>query len=141
MTDAEIQNTLALADTRLGRAYLLGAKWALADKDPQGPIDCSGFSRWVLWQAGIVVPDGSYNQIKVCTKIPASIQKTPPPLCLGFYEGSGGAVDHVVIARDDVNVIEARGVPYNAVINRPIAKWLAQPGFLGFYAPPGISYA
>ena len=139
--NAEAQNALALADGMLGREYLLGAKWILAMREPFGPIDCSGFSRWVLWQAGIVIPDGSYNQIRVCVKLPASLQKTPPPLSLGFYAKDGENVDHVVIARDDVNVIEARGEPYNAVINRPIERWLQQPGFFGFYSPPGISYA
>jgi cell wall-associated NlpC family hydrolase len=123
----------------LGAPYLLGAKWALGTPASQlrGPVDCSGFARWVLDQAGIALPDGSYNQIKVCTKLAAAAQENPPALSLGFYASDGQNVDHVVISTGTGVVVEARGEPYDCVILRPVSAWLAQPGFIGFYAPPG----
>jgi cell wall-associated NlpC family hydrolase len=128
---------VARAKAQLGKPYLLDAKWEINDENPVGPVDCSGFSKWVLAPCGNTLPDGSYNQIKVCTKLDGAQLTSPPPLCLGFFEQTV-IVDHVIVVQDEENVIEARGEPYNAVINRPIAKWLAQAGFLGFYAPPGL---
>lgn len=125
----------------VGRPYLLGAKWDLGAPVAalRGPIDCSGFSRWVLSLAEIALPDGSYNQIKTCTKLAAALQSNPPPLALGFYQPPDSqSVDHVVVSCGNGVVIEARGAPYDQVILRPAAAWLSQPGFLGFYAPPGL---
>jgi cell wall-associated NlpC family hydrolase len=120
--------------------YVLGAKWPIgtATSSLRGPVDCSGFSRWVLSLAGVTLPDGSYNQIKVCEKLPGSQQTDPPPLSLGFYQSpKGDSVDHVVVSCGNGVVIEARGYPHNQVILRPVSAWTAQPGFLGFYAAPG----
>lgn len=120
----------------LGHSYLLGGKWETGDN---GPIDCSGFALWVLAVAGVTLPEGSYNQIKVCSKLPASLQSDPPALALGFFASDGENVDHVIISMGAGVVIEARGEPYNCVICRPVAAWLAQAGFLGFYCPPGLT--
>lgn len=125
----------------LGCPYQLGAKWTPGAQahDIRGPVDCSGFSRWVLSLDGIEIPDGSYEQIKVCSRLPADQQENPPALSLGFmdpdYDGPA-PVDHVVISTGTGVVIEARGEPYNCVILRPVSRWNAQKGFLGFYAPP-----
>lgn len=123
----------------LGSPYLLGAKWepGTPRANLRGPVDCSGFSRWVLAIAGIQIPDGSYCQIDVCSRLPEDQQSNPPALSLGFYRNPAGTVvDHVVVSVGTGVVIEARGEPYNCVILRPVAAWNAQPGFLGFYAPP-----
>lgn len=134
--------------TLLGTPYHLGAKWdGLSDEEIKGkqhPIDCSGFSRWILGRVSITLPDGSYNQVKVCTRLPAAQQADPPPLSLGFLE-SEGVVDHVVVSMGGGVVIEAHGerqiggvtVPTFQVVLRPASAWLQTPGFLGFYAPPG----
>lgn len=127
----------ALGRAVLGRPYKLGAKWLISSAEPLGPIDCSGFSRWYVYRCrGVIIPEGSYNQIKVCTRLSEDKQKTPPPMSLGFYAHDGKDVDHVVVVFDEENVIEARGVPYEEVIFRPISKWVAQEGFLGFYQIP-----
>lgn len=123
----------------LGSPYLLGAKWAplTPPSSLRGPVDCSGFSRWVLAWDSIYIPDGSYNQIGVCTKLPDDQQSNPPAYSLGFFQSPGSSqVDHVVISTGTGVVIEARGEPYNCVILRPVDVWLNQKGFLGFYAPP-----
>lgn len=119
----------------LGSPYLLGAKWApgAPAASLRGPVDCSGFARWVLALANIEIPDGSYNQIGVCTKLPPEQQANPPALSLGFF---GDPVEHVVISTGTGVVVEARGEPYGCVILRPVSAWNAQTGFLGFYAPP-----
>jgi cell wall-associated NlpC family hydrolase len=129
------------AAAQLGAPYQLGAKWAALDPAPAGPVDCSGFSKWLLSFAGVTLPDGSFNQIKVCSKLPASLQQLPPALALGFFDPQGDPdlVDHVIVSMGAGVVIEARGAPYNCVICRPAAAWLAQIGFLGFYAPPGLT--
>lgn len=115
-------------------------EWDPSDGSPvPGPIDCSGFARWVLAKAGVTLPDGSYNQISVCDKLPAAQQQNPPALALGFFQSPGSPqVDHVVISTGTGVVVEARGDKYQAVIVRPVDVWLAQAGFLGFYAPPGL---
>lgn len=125
----------------LGNPYGFGSKWEIGSLPTFGdPIDCSGFSRYVLNKAGFTLPDGSYDQIKVCTKLPASSQNDPPALCLGFYQSPDSVqVDHVVISCGHGVVIEARGKPYDSVILRPVSAWINQPGFLGFYSPPGYS--
>lgn len=130
------QALISAAET-LGSPYLLGAKWEPGTPcaSLRGPIDCSGFARWVLSLEGIEIPDGSYNQIMVCTRLPEDQQSNPPALSLGFYKPAA-SVDHVVVSTGTGVVIEARGEPYNCVIVRPVAAWAAQPGFLGFYAPP-----
>ncbi len=123
----------------LGSPYLMGAKWepGASCASLRGPVDCSGFARWVLSLDGREIPDGSYNQILVCTRLPDGKQANPPALSLGFFKEVGSSsVDHVVISTGTGVVIEARGAPYNCVILRPVSAWIAQPGFLGFYTPP-----
>lgn len=140
MSSGEYPQAILSAVEMLGVPYLLGAKWdpGLPKSNIRGPIDCSGFSRWILSLAGVTLPDGSYNQIKVCTKLPGSQQSDPPPLSLGFYQPpTGQSVDHVVVSCGNGVVIEARGAPHNQVILRPVSAWIAQPGFLGFYSAPG----
>ena len=139
MVNAEYPQAILDAVAMLGTPYLLGAKWEPGTPRTalRGPIDCSGFSRWTLSLDGRTLPDGSYNQIKVCTKLPASQQADPPPLSLGFYQPPDSAsVDHVVVSCGNGVVVEARGAPHNQVILRPASAWLNQPGFLGFYSVP-----
>jgi cell wall-associated NlpC family hydrolase len=134
-TLGDFDQAQSLGRALLGRPYKLGSKWVVTDPEPTGPIDCSGFSRWFIFRClSVLIPDGSYNQINFCERLPDEQQKCPPPLSLGFFAKDGKDVDHVVVVFDDMSVIEARGEPYNAVILRPIQKWLDQPGFLGFYA-------
>lgn len=115
----------------------MGAKWRLDDPSPAGPIDCSGFVRWVLapW---VLIPDGSYHQVGVCKKLPAAVKAAPLDLGFADLSGGDGVVDHVVMVLNGEEVIEARAKPYSAVIKRPRERWLAQKGFLGFYTVPGI---
>ena len=121
------------AGRMLGRPYLLGAKWKLDEPNPTGPIDCSGFVRWALSRGGIVIPDGSYDEILACHKDVGE----PLPGDLGFFKSKEGVIDHVGLVYDDYIVIEARGEPYNEVIIRPKRKWEAYELFAGWYTYSG----
>jgi len=117
---------LACAYKAIGRPYLFGAKWALADKDPQGPIDCSGFVRWCYWQGGLTIGDGTYHQ-----HLSTEPCDDPRPTDLGFFLRDGLPY-HVGMLYDNESVVEARGDKFNAVIMRPRAKWEAWKGFSGW---------
>lgn len=150
MIDQEIiQRALEAAADQLGKPYAIGGevdgKWVvrgkpnISDPDPK-EFDCSGLSRWVIGQCGIVIPHGCAAQIKFCKPIAG----LPRPLDLGFADlrASDGVPDHVVIALADDNVIEARGKQvgktYEQVILRPKKVWEAQNGWLGWYRVPGL---
>lgn len=114
--------------SQLEKPYLLGAKWDVNNPLPTGPIDCSGFVRWAYARAGIMAPDGSFNQFKASD--PAT--KVVPVKCVGFFRRPEGTIHHVGILLDEKNVIEARGAPYNKVILRPRAAWEAWREFSGW---------
>ena len=133
---SEYPQAIISAVGMIGSPSLLGAKWEPGTPCSalRGPVDCSGFSRWTLSLDGRDIPDGSYNQIAACTKLPEDQQANPPALSLGFFQSPGSAsVDHVVISTGTGVVVEARGEPYNCVILRPVAAWNSQLGFKGFY--------
>ena len=117
----------------LGRPYLLGAKWRQDDPSPTGPIDCSGFVRWLYSRIGLNIPDGSYDEILACHKDVAKPQIGD----LGFFKNAQGVVDHVGMVYDEYLMIEARGEPYNEVITRPRSKWEAYALFTGYYTYAG----
>lgn len=138
----EVARVVELAREQLGKPYEFGAKPKLDDPRPE-TFDCAGFVRWVIGQGRddrgrqIILPEGSFEQIKVCK----ALARPPRPLDLGFADlhPPAGVMDHVVMKIDDENVIEARGKPYNGVILRPIAKWEAQKGFMGWWEVPGVN--
>ena|SRR3990167_5120999 len=150
-TDEEIKRVCAYLRAQIGKPYAIGGPDSRGDWITRGKphindtnptsFDCSGLSRNVIAQGRnclgerIVLPHGTIDQVKFC--IP--LARAPKPLELGFADLDGsGQVDHVVIAYDGVIVIEARGKPFHRVIERPIARWEAQKGFLGWWSPPGI---
>ena len=131
----------------LGAPYLWGGKWPTRwEPSNQRGVDCSGFSKWVVGRAGIVLPDGADGQYRVCKPW----LKDPRLLDLGFCDMKpDGWIDHVVIHIGNGEVIEARACskhlghlredcPYNKVVLRPDTVWERQKGFLGWYAIPGV---
>jgi cell wall-associated NlpC family hydrolase len=117
----------------IGMPYQRGAKWPECEPKPTGPIDCSGLTRWAFAQGGVLLPHGSFEQIKVCQPWPFR-NRAPEPLCLGFADlhPPAAVADHVNIILDDENVIEARE-DYGGVVLRPRSKWEHQRGFMGWY--------
>lgn len=122
------------ARTRLGDLYKLGAKWNVHDSNPQGPIDCSGFTRWCYFQgSGILIPDGSYFQYG------ASVPCSRPDIAdLGFLKSDTGQIDHVGLVLDDEHMIEAHGhtilgnEPPMQVVIRKRKDWEALSHFAGY---------
>lgn len=149
----EIAKVIELAGKQLNKSYAIGGldknglwltkgKPSIEDPEPVD-FDCSGLSRWIIGQGTqdngrtIIIPHGCINQIKFCKPM---VFVKPRPLDLGFADLSkqDGKPDHVVIVLDSINVIEARGNPYNKVILRPVSAWENQKGFLGFWSVPGV---
>jgi cell wall-associated NlpC family hydrolase len=116
-----------LAIASIGKPYQFGAKWDLKDPNPQGPVDCSGFVRWLCAQLGQDLPDGSENQFEATKAVITGI-----PGDLGFNRNPGEPTDHVFMCFDEWDVIEARGTPYNKVILRSRARWESWPTFTGW---------
>lgn len=148
MSDS-VEAALARARACLGVPYAIGGmgpdkKWIvrgkpeIEDLEPR-EFDCSGFSRWVLGQAGAVIPHGCVAQMAFTSPV-----QKEQPLDLGFADlrGVDGLPDHVVISFDDKTVIEARGPQpgkdYGKVIFRPKSVWLAQKGWLGWRRAPSL---
>jgi cell wall-associated NlpC family hydrolase len=124
---------IRVAMERIHREYLFGAKWPLNNMNPQGAIDCSGFTRWCYWRGGYTIPEGSQEQFDETIPI-----EHPLSGDLGFFAhvGEDGKPDlkkiHHVGIFNSSDVIEARGEPYNQVILRPSAKWEAWKEFTGW---------
>lgn len=146
----EIDKVRELLRRMIGTPYAMGYQgekdWVVRgkphidDKDPK-EFDCSGLSRWIIAQGicrnglRIVLPHGTIEQLKAC--IP--IARPPRALDLGFADMDGsGQPDHVIIAYSSQIAIEARGKPFNKVIERPISKWESWPKFLGWWAVGGV---
>lgn len=148
--ESDIAKVIEAAQKQLGKPYAIGYKdsagrWVVRgkpsiwDADPR-EFDCSGYSKWVIGQTGIVLPDGCHDQIRKCNKISTAAK----PLDLGFADlhGGDGEPDHVIVVEDEGTVLEARGAQaghdYGKVIRRPRSAWEAQKGFMGWYRVPGI---
>jgi cell wall-associated NlpC family hydrolase len=109
----------ALSQT--GDVYRFGAQADPADADPT-QFDCSELVRWSAYQAGMNMPDGSWNQYLAAKAqgllIPVEeALATPGALLFSFSEepqpGMGRPDSaHVAISLGDGTTIEARGTKY-----------------------------
>jgi len=105
-------NTLAMA--LVGKPYVYGSETNLKDPDPSHiqSLDCSELVEWLYAQVYIVVPDGSYNQFRVCRPITGEPQIGD----LGFkWHPDTQEVHHVGIYLKDY-VIEAKGKKWGVVL-------------------------
>lgn len=117
----------ALLARHTGGPYGYGSKWPLSNPAPTGPVDCSGFIRWGLYQLGVAFPDGSWNQLAACRKagtvIPvAQAIRTPGAL---LFVGPNGE-HHIAASRGDKTTVEARGIAYGVgswTANVPPRAW------------------
>lgn len=113
--------------SQLGKGYLFGCKPSPSDLNPF-EFDCSGLVHWCYAQLGLTVPEGSEDQFEASVHI-----DTPVIGDLAFFRADGSSTTHHVgMLFDDSSVIEARGSPYNRVINRPREKWEAWHEFVGW---------
>lgn len=127
---------ISKAETLLSVPYKFGYQLPSLDIVRPEFVDCSEFTRWAFHQAGLFLPDGSFNQFEATTPT-----DSPKPGDLGFFKETDdkntggrkiGQIYHVGIWADDVRVIEARGAPYNKVIYRPTAAWREYKNFAGW---------
>lgn len=112
----------------IGKPYNLGAEVNLKDPDPDHikAIDCSELVEWLYAQIGISVPDGSYNQAKVCREI-----KEEQLLIgdLGFkWFPDTHAIHHVGVFLGGNDVLEAKGKQWGTKIT-PISTYMASSHF------------
>lgn len=129
------------------KPYLFGAKWPLTSPDPSGPIDCSGFARFV-WYIGsgsykIDIGEGSTNQHANSIQITPSILILPGDLA--FLKTDDPNIEHHVgLVYDKYFMIEARGIIMNgkeigSVQLRTRKEWEARPDFLGYFRPKAVT--
>lgn len=93
-----IATAIAAAESKLGAPYSYGSAGPNA-------FDCSGFTRWVYQQAGIVLPHFTGAQLALTTRIPLD-QLQPGDLIFNWGFG-GGAPDHVGLYVGDGMMIHA----------------------------------
>lgn len=107
---------IELGNKLVGKPYVFGA-----EVDPNNPnpddikaIDCSELVEWLFAQIGITVPDGSYNQAKMCVKVE---EKDVLIGDLGFkWDPETQAIHHVGIHIGNKQVLEAKGKRWGVVI-------------------------
>lgn len=131
---------LGAAVSKWGSNYLFGAKWPLNNPEPDGPVDCSGFTRWVYAQIGIDISEGSTAQHANSTQ-----EQFVLPGDLVFLHTPLGINDehHVGMVYDQYFIIESRGIIKNGqeigyVMLRSRKEWEARPDFVGYWRPKSV---
>lgn len=115
----------------VGTPYVFGAEVNLKDPDISHikAIDCSELIEYLFAQIGIQVPDGSYNQAKVCRKIQAG------EILIGdlifLWNPENEVIHHVGINLGEGRILEAKGKAYGVVIT-PIPRLLHSSHFAFF---------
>lgn len=100
----------------------------MKDPDPDHikAIDCSELVEWLFSQIGITVPDGSYNQAKMCRAV---TKETLVIGDLGFkWDPATHAIHHVGIFIGDNKILEAKGKQWGTLIT-PLDKFTASSHF------------
>jgi hypothetical protein len=131
---------IGCAVAQVDKPYKFGSKWSASDLDPKGPVDCSGFVKWVYSQIKIDLPDGSTNQHLQATESTFVL-----PGDLVFLHTQLGINDehHVGMIYDQYLVIEARGVikdgqEIGTVCLHTLKEWKERPDFVGIFRPKAV---
>jgi len=127
-TESFVQSALA----QTGDRYVFGAEARPDDPNPS-VFDCSELTQWAAHQAGVELPDGSWNQYLALQQQGASISveqalHTRGALLFSFSSpptGGGGRPSqaHVAISLGDGRTIEAKGTQYG------VGSWSAKGRF------------
>lgn len=117
-SDINWPHLITLGRQLVGKPYVFGAEVNLRDPDPAHitAIDCSELVEWLYAQIGISVPDGSYNQAKVCRRL----EREAPVLIgdLGFkWNPDTEIIHHVGIYIGDDTVLEAKGKAWGVTLS------------------------
>lgn len=119
----------------VGTPYNLGAETNLKDTEVAHikAIDCSELVEWLYAQIGLSIPDGSYNQAKVCREL-RFIPNDPKSDVLllgdlGFkWDPETHAIHHVAIYIGGRDVLEAKGKKWGTIIT-PFEEYEKSPHF------------
>lgn len=130
----------------VGKPYIFGAEVNLSNPDPTHitAIDCSELVEYLFAnvqtidgaRAGLAMPDGSYNQAKVCRRLNFAPDVQSDALLLGdlgfkwFPETQ--AIHHVGIFVGEGKVLEAKGKSWGVVLT-PFADYVSS-GHFAFWA-------
>lgn len=132
----------------VGKKYNFGEEVNLADRNPDNikAIDCSELVEWLYAgltlvggpPAGIAMPDGSYNQAKLCQHVSKDGLLIGD---LGFkWFPDTHSIHHVGVHIGGGNILEAKGRDYGVVIT-PIEKYMATSHFAFWGRHPKIQDA
>lgn len=118
----------------VGKPYNFGQEVDLKDRDPKDiqAIDCSELIEWLYFPTGLAMPDGSYNQAKVCRMVPGESHEFPDKLLLGdlgfkWYPDTH-QIHHVGIYIGNGEILEAKGKQWGVVIT-PVNSFMASAHF------------
>lgn len=115
----------------VGKPYVFGAEVSLSEPDPTKikAIDCSELVEYLYAnlqkvdgsRAALSMPDGSYNQAKVCRRLNFVPNDPSSDVLLlgdlGFkWEPETQSIHHVGIFIGDGKVLEAKGKSYGVVL-------------------------
>ncbi len=70
----------------------IGTPYRFGGKSPRTGFDCSGFTRFVIWQHGRLIPVGAKNQFRRLRPV-----RVPRPGDLVFFRTRGRSISHVGI--------------------------------------------
>lgn len=125
---------IELGKKLVGKPYSFGVEVNLKESNPDNikGLDCSELVEYLFAQIGIVVPDGSYNQAKVCRQLKFG----PPPATdvlligdLGFkWIPETKSIHHVGVHIGGDSVLEAKGEQWGVVIT-PYKDFVLSPHF------------
>ncbi|GAB1641069.1 NlpC/P60 family protein [Krasilnikovia sp. MM14-A1259] len=114
--DAALETLLRVAKAQIGDRYVFGAEVKLSDPDPS-VFDCSEFTQWAAYQAGVRIPDGATAQYLDLKEkgllIPVEKAKDTPGALLFSFDREPRAGDgrtpgaHVAISLGDGKIVEA----------------------------------
>lgn len=129
----------------VGKPYRLGSEVDLSNPDPNSirSIDCSELVEWLFSNlslisgepAGIVFPDGSYNQAKMARHVPVD------HLLIGDlafkWNPDNKVIHHVGVNVGEGRILEAKGSIDGTIIT-PLEKFMSSSHFAFFGRHPKI---
>ncbi|RZU48493.1 cell wall-associated NlpC family hydrolase [Krasilnikovia cinnamomea] len=114
--NAALETLLRVAKAQIGDRYVFGAEVKLKDPNPE-VFDCSEFTQWAAYQAGVRIPDGATAQYLDLKEkgllIPVEKAKDTPGALLFSFDREPRAGDgrtpgaHVAISLGDGKIVEA----------------------------------
>lgn len=129
----------------VGKPYKLGSEVDLKNPDPNTikAIDCSELVEWLFANltliaggpAGIIFPDGSYNQAKIARHVPQDHLLIGD---LGFkWNPDNKVIHHVGVHIGESRILEAKGTEFGTIIT-PVDKYMASSHFAFWGRHPKI---